>query len=204
MDADEALIQAWNLGEGRKGWSTAAMDEAERLLPILIEAGYAETIGNAWNFTDSGVARAKELRLWGVESEELVDELLAALYSAEQALVARRAQLAGEPGWSDVTSEFRPTHWFSSVEPNAERRLGFSGYIDGEYIDLGGLAWIFDLIRDEGAWKVERGLHLNRNTTDYQEIVAKLPTVVLSDSRELAVSLPQLLLELFDMPPPDA
>jgi hypothetical protein len=61
MDADEALALAWNLGEGEDGWTDAVMDDAERLLPLLIEAGYAETEGNTWNFTPQGVARAMEL-----------------------------------------------------------------------------------------------------------------------------------------------
>jgi hypothetical protein len=62
MDADAALIAAWSLGEGEEGWSDAVMDEAERLLPMLIEAGYAEATGNIWNFTPAGLARAMELR----------------------------------------------------------------------------------------------------------------------------------------------
>ena len=44
-----------------EGWSDAEMDEAESLLPALIEAGYAEETGNTWNFTDKGVARAMKL-----------------------------------------------------------------------------------------------------------------------------------------------
>jgi hypothetical protein len=55
-------MQAWNLGEGEDGWSDGVMDEAGLLLPILIEAGYAETAGNTWNFTPKGVARAMELQ----------------------------------------------------------------------------------------------------------------------------------------------
>ena len=61
MDADEALIAAWRLGEGDDGWSDAVMAEAELLLPILIDAGYAETRDNSWNFTAKGVERAMEL-----------------------------------------------------------------------------------------------------------------------------------------------
>jgi hypothetical protein len=61
MDADAALIEAWNLGEGEDGWSDAVMAEAERLLPILVEAGYATTEANKWNFTPKGVERAIEL-----------------------------------------------------------------------------------------------------------------------------------------------
>jgi hypothetical protein len=61
MDADAALMRAWTLGEGEDGWSDAVMEEAESLLPVLIEAGYVETKGNTWNFTPDGVARAMEL-----------------------------------------------------------------------------------------------------------------------------------------------
>ena len=61
MDADAALTKAWDLGEGEDGWSDAVMLEAERLLPTLIEAGYAETEGDTWNFTVTGVERAMEL-----------------------------------------------------------------------------------------------------------------------------------------------
>jgi hypothetical protein len=57
---DEALMRAWSLGD-REGWSDAVMDEAEHLLPILIEAGYAETQGATWNFTPKGIAPAMEL-----------------------------------------------------------------------------------------------------------------------------------------------
>lgn len=63
MDADAALMQAWQLGMDEAGWTAAAMDEAERLLPILIHAGYAATDDeeSKWWFTDKGVARAEEL-----------------------------------------------------------------------------------------------------------------------------------------------
>jgi hypothetical protein len=54
-------MQAWKLGEGDEGWSDAVMEEAERLLPILIEAGYVETKDTIWNFTAKGVARAMKL-----------------------------------------------------------------------------------------------------------------------------------------------
>ena len=59
-DADEALMRAWNLGMDEEGWSDA-VDEAELLLPVLIEEGYAEQTADTWSFTDKGVARAKEL-----------------------------------------------------------------------------------------------------------------------------------------------
>ena len=61
MDADEALVQAWNLGMDDEGWSDSVIDEAALLLPALIEAGYAEEKYNTWNFTTKGVARAREL-----------------------------------------------------------------------------------------------------------------------------------------------
>ena len=59
---DAALIAAWNLGMDDAGWSDAVMDEAERLLPILIEAQFAATNegGGTWWFTAAGVARAEQ------------------------------------------------------------------------------------------------------------------------------------------------
>jgi hypothetical protein len=35
MTADEALMEAWELGMGEDGWSDAVMDRAEELLPVL-------------------------------------------------------------------------------------------------------------------------------------------------------------------------
>ena len=63
MTADEALMEAWELGMGEDGWSDAVMDRTEELLPVLLEAGYAATDddGSRWWFTDAGVARAEEL-----------------------------------------------------------------------------------------------------------------------------------------------
>ena len=39
----------------------AVYDELEPLIPILVDAGYAEADDYKWNFTPKGVARAKEL-----------------------------------------------------------------------------------------------------------------------------------------------
>jgi hypothetical protein len=61
MNPDDALLEAWNLGEDEDGWSDRVMEEAELLLPLLVAAGYAETKGATWNFTPKGVARAMEL-----------------------------------------------------------------------------------------------------------------------------------------------
>jgi hypothetical protein len=61
VDPVAALRRAWNLGERDDGWSDAVMEEVERLLPILIEAGYVETKDATWNFSAKGVARAMEL-----------------------------------------------------------------------------------------------------------------------------------------------
>jgi hypothetical protein len=44
------------------GWTDAVLDEAERLLPTLVDAGYAEAEGLTWKFTPQGVARAMELQ----------------------------------------------------------------------------------------------------------------------------------------------
>jgi hypothetical protein len=63
MDADEALMRAWNLVLDEEGWTDKVMDEAERLLPTLVDAGYAasDDIASTWRFTPEGVARAREL-----------------------------------------------------------------------------------------------------------------------------------------------
>jgi hypothetical protein len=63
VDADTALIEAWNLGMDDDGWSDAVMKAAERLLPILLEVGYAavDDAADMWWFTVAGVARAEEL-----------------------------------------------------------------------------------------------------------------------------------------------
>jgi hypothetical protein len=76
------------------------------------------------------------------DSEEVVTDLVEAVHAAERRLAARRGQLMHEPGWSEVTSEFRVTEWRTSEKASAERWVGFSGYVDGEYAGLGGLAWI--------------------------------------------------------------
>lgn len=131
-------------------------------------------------------------------------DLVEAVHAAERRLAARRGQLMHEPGWSAVTSEFRVTEWRTSEKASAERWVGFSGYVDGEYAGLGGLAWIVDLIRDGSEWRVERGLYLNRNTTDHQERAADLPSARCRDSRDLASRLPDLLAELLDLPAPAA
>jgi hypothetical protein len=41
MDADTALIRAFDLGMDDAGWTEEVMDEAESLLPTLVAAGYA-------------------------------------------------------------------------------------------------------------------------------------------------------------------
>jgi hypothetical protein len=57
VDADSALIRAWELGMDEDGWTDAVMEKAELLLPILLEAGYAATDDdlNSWSFTAEGV-----------------------------------------------------------------------------------------------------------------------------------------------------
>lgn len=69
MDADTALLRAWNLGEAEGAWSDALTAEGERLLPILLEADYARRLsadearkaGTSWTFTQKGALRAMEL-----------------------------------------------------------------------------------------------------------------------------------------------
>jgi hypothetical protein len=63
MEADDALMRAWDLGMDEAGWTEHVMEIAEQLLPTLVEAGYAAVDDQArtWWFTDSGVARAEEI-----------------------------------------------------------------------------------------------------------------------------------------------
>ena len=67
MDADAALIQAWNVGMDDAGWTNEVMDKAERLLPTLVAAGYVamDDESNTWWFTKKGVARADQLVIEG-------------------------------------------------------------------------------------------------------------------------------------------
>jgi hypothetical protein len=63
MDADAALVRAFDLGMDDAGWTEEVMDEAEQLLPILVAAGYAavDDERNTWRFTKEGVARFDEI-----------------------------------------------------------------------------------------------------------------------------------------------
>jgi hypothetical protein len=60
---DDALMRAWSLGMDDAGWSDAAMDEAERLLPTLLKAAYVtvDDESGTWAFSAAGVARAEAL-----------------------------------------------------------------------------------------------------------------------------------------------
>jgi hypothetical protein len=50
MDADLALHRVWVLGTDDAGWTDEVMDEAERLIPTLVAAGYVATdeAGGTW------------------------------------------------------------------------------------------------------------------------------------------------------------
>jgi hypothetical protein len=66
MDADTALIRAWDLGMDDAGWTEEVMEEADKLLPILVAAGYAAvdnetSTSYTWRFTEKGVARVDEI-----------------------------------------------------------------------------------------------------------------------------------------------
>jgi hypothetical protein len=68
VDADTALLSAYDLGMDDEGWTDEVMAEAERLLPTLLAAGYAAvdddrvSTNYTWRFTSAGVARIRELR----------------------------------------------------------------------------------------------------------------------------------------------
>jgi hypothetical protein len=59
VTADEALMRAWTLAV--EDYTDEVEDEFEILIPTLVEAGYAETDGWTWNFTDNGIERAEAL-----------------------------------------------------------------------------------------------------------------------------------------------
>lgn len=66
MDADRALMRAWGLGMDDAGWTEEVMQEADKLLPTLVAAGYAAmdnetSTSYTWRFTEKGVSRAQEI-----------------------------------------------------------------------------------------------------------------------------------------------
>jgi hypothetical protein len=61
VDADAALIRAFNLGMDDAGWTEEVMDKAELLLPTLVAAGYATKDDDTWRFTEKGVTRYDEI-----------------------------------------------------------------------------------------------------------------------------------------------
>jgi hypothetical protein len=57
--ADEALSEAWTLAD--ENYTAELYARFEELLPMLIQAGYADADEHTWHFTPKGVARANEL-----------------------------------------------------------------------------------------------------------------------------------------------
>jgi hypothetical protein len=55
---DDTLLYAWELA---KSGDTHAVEAFERVLPLLIRAGYAEANRFTWQFTPKGVERAQAL-----------------------------------------------------------------------------------------------------------------------------------------------
>jgi hypothetical protein len=55
---DETLLYAWELA---KAGDNHAVEAFERVLPLLIRAGYAEANRFTWQFTPKGVERAEAL-----------------------------------------------------------------------------------------------------------------------------------------------
>jgi hypothetical protein len=68
VDADTALIRAWNLGMDDAGCTDEVMEKAEALTPTLVEAGYVAVDDEAgtWWFTKKGVARVDEIVIEGM------------------------------------------------------------------------------------------------------------------------------------------
>jgi hypothetical protein len=63
LDADTALREAWRLGRDHESWTDDVVQRAAKLLPLLLEVGYAETDteSHSWRLTERGIARAEEL-----------------------------------------------------------------------------------------------------------------------------------------------
>jgi hypothetical protein len=61
VDGDEALTRAWPLLV--ENATDEVMDELETLIPMLVEAGYAEADEHTWRTTPAAHARAAELGL---------------------------------------------------------------------------------------------------------------------------------------------
>jgi hypothetical protein len=59
VNADEALRRAWEIGT--EDATDEVMDEYERLLPVLVEAGYAVDLGHTWRYTKKGIERVGQL-----------------------------------------------------------------------------------------------------------------------------------------------
>ena len=132
------------------------------------------------------------------DTEQVVSDLLRSLREVDRALATRRHELARQDDWSEVTHALD----ISEVTVGEESHLSFSGYLDGERKGVGGVGWIFELIRSGEGWVVERNLVLNANGKGYQEVVAELPTVECERTAELAARLPGLLGELLRLPAP--
>jgi hypothetical protein len=126
-----------------------------------------------------------------LDAEQIIDSLILALHETGRLLANRSLALHASAEWSEVTTEVEP--WTS----------GFSGYLDGELAGFGGVAWRFELARDESGWIVERSLDVNRNDgVGHQETYASLPDVQFESSYALAKSLPTLIAELLAIPEP--
>jgi hypothetical protein len=137
-------------------------------------------------------------------TEETVSHLLGAFRTSERMLAARTRDLRALEGWSEVTFAFHLGEFGRSDAGEQQSRMGFTGYVDGELAGLGGVAWMFDAIREADQWVVERVVVLNRNTTNYQEKVTELPAVNFAATDELAAQLPSMVEELLQLPAPSA
>jgi len=56
--SDTALMQAWGLSV--EDYTDAVIDELEPLIPVLVDATYAEADDYTWRFSPTGVARAED------------------------------------------------------------------------------------------------------------------------------------------------
>jgi hypothetical protein len=133
--------------------------------------------------------------------EELLTDLLTMIARVGLRLARRAGELNHLPEWSGVTHEFGAVE-FNADEP--DRELALWGYVDGGLAGLGGVVWLVEARRRGNGWEVSRAMHLGSDVDP--EFAAKadveLPTLAISDSRQLSRALPDLVEELLAIPAP--
>jgi hypothetical protein len=140
-----------------------------------------------------------------VDTESVVTALLNAMADGSRAVLTKAVYLRGQPGWSSVAYEFEAGRSYvgdpSSVDTMVDVDLHglilgpwIEAYVDGQLEGVGNVAWRFEAIRDDGAWRVNRSLEIEGETgTECPEVVSKT-------TADLAASMVVLIEELLSVP----